>query len=279
MPGKITINAFVGSGGVVTTNPSISADLSDYTTLATTASISGSLQPYHVNLDDISNINTYGIMVRTNSHGGTDGYNLIKPSVDSESLSMIIPYATGYTDPIIWKVNDYISKTEVADISGGLSTRMDNFSSSALTKTFTSAGSFSIGNIVRYNGTTIEKALANNINNATWCGVVTAINGTTITVTTNGTVTGLSGLTAGTTYYLSPTSSGEIINYEPTTAGLISAPVFIAFSTTEAVLLHYRPFEVGSVPTVTGSRGGNAALASLITTLANQGLIIDGTTT
>lgn len=31
-------------------------------------------------------------------------------------------------------------------------------------------------------------------------------------------------------------------------------------------------------PTVTGSRGGNAALASLLTTLANLGLIIDSTT-
>jgi hypothetical protein len=31
-------------------------------------------------------------------------------------------------------------------------------------------------------------------------------------------------------------------------------------------------------PTVTGSRGGNAALASLLTALANQGLITDSTT-
>jgi hypothetical protein len=29
-------------------------------------------------------------------------------------------------------------------------------------------------------------------------------------------------------------------------------------------------------PTVTGSRGGNAALASLLTALAAQGLIVDG---
>lgn len=32
-----------------------------------------------------------------------------------------------------------------------------------------------------------------------------------------------------------------------------------------------------SKPTVTGSRGGNAALASLLTALASYGLIIDGT--
>jgi hypothetical protein len=31
-------------------------------------------------------------------------------------------------------------------------------------------------------------------------------------------------------------------------------------------------------PTVTGSKGGNAALASLITALANYGLIVDSTT-
>jgi hypothetical protein len=33
-----------------------------------------------------------------------------------------------------------------------------------------------------------------------------------------------------------------------------------------------------SKPTVTGSKGGNAALASLITALANYGLITDSTT-
>lgn len=35
--------------------------------------------------------------------------------------------------------------------------------------------------------------------------------------------------------------------------------------------------EVASQPTVTGSRGGNAALASLLTALENMGLIIDNT--
>lgn len=35
---------------------------------------------------------------------------------------------------------------------------------------------------------------------------------------------------------------------------------------------------VGTIPTITGSRAGNAALASLITALAGMGLIIDGTT-
>lgn len=35
---------------------------------------------------------------------------------------------------------------------------------------------------------------------------------------------------------------------------------------------------VAAQPTVTGSRGGNAALASLLTALASTGLIIDGTT-
>lgn len=34
---------------------------------------------------------------------------------------------------------------------------------------------------------------------------------------------------------------------------------------------------IGTVPTITGSRGGNAALASLLTALAAMGLIIDGT--
>jgi hypothetical protein len=41
---------------------------------------------------------------------------------------------------------------------------------------------------------------------------------------------------------------------------------------------HIIPPSVDSQPSITGSRGGNAALASLITQLAAQGILIDNTT-
>jgi parallel beta-helix repeat protein len=53
----------------------------------------------------------------------------------------------------------------------------------------------------------------------------------------------------------------------------ITETAFVQTSSTDV----RRDSSAGSIPSVTGSRGGNAALASLLTTLAGLGLISDGT--
>ena len=340
MPGSINLNKVI----VADINPTVAVEIAskqnhitlvgganitvvespaDTWTISTTGggtvSVSGNYQPYHENLDDISNIDSYGLMVRTGYHGGSSGYNLLKPIIDS-SLDMAIPNAPGYNGTLTWKVNDYISKTEVTSISGGLNTRLTalegnydssltldklegvvvsspqtnqaliydtdgvwkniNVSVSVLEKKFTlSAGhGLEVGNIVRDSGTSLVKALANNIANSNWIGIVSKVNGNDVTIATSGIVSELSGLTRGTIYYLSSTTEGAYIDVEPTSSGLVSAPVFTAISTTEAVLSNARPLEISSTPSITGSREGNVALASLLTALAAKGLIIDSTT-
>ncbi len=50
----------------------------------------------------------------------------------------------------------------------------------------------------------------------------------------------LSGLTAGTVYFLSPSTAGSYTATEPSTTTQISKPVFIAVSTTQAVWINHR---------------------------------------
>lgn len=94
------------------------------------------------------------------------------------------------------------------------------------------AHGFSVGSYVRYNGAAYVKALANTLTNAECVGVVSHIpNADTFTLTTNGHISGLSGLTAGSRYYLSATTAGVITNSTPN-VGQISKPVFVADSAT-----------------------------------------------
>ena len=60
----------------------------------------------------------------------------------------------------------------------------------------------------------------------------------------------------------------------------LSSPIFTGTATVPKIALTATlpVFSVSSVPSVTGSRGGNAALASLLTALANLGLLTDSST-
>ncbi len=107
---------------------------------------------------------------------------------------------------------------------------------------------FSVGDVVRISGaTTYTEAQADSATNAEVAGVVSAVAGANdFTLTTAGYITGLSGLTANTLYYLDPSSAGAVTSTEPTTTGQISKPIYYAESTTTAVLLTQRGIEVGT---------------------------------
>jgi hypothetical protein len=55
-----------------------------------------------------------------------------------------------------------------------------------------------------------------------------------------GKVTGLTGLTIGVVYFLSPTIAGAITTTEPSNIGEISKPILIATSSTTGNILRYR---------------------------------------
>ena len=74
-----------------------------------------------------------------------------------------------------------------------------------------------VGDWVRLDGTDYVLAQADTEENAEVVGVVSAVaDADNFTLTTGGLVTGLSGLTAGTVYYLDPDTPGAITDTEPT---------------------------------------------------------------
>lgn len=101
---------------------------------------------------------------------------------------------------------------------------------------------FAVNDIIRLSGaTTYTKAQADSAANAEVVGIVTAVAGVNdFTVQQSGYVTGLSGLTANTVYFLSEGTAGLLTATEPTSVGDVSKPVLLSDSTTSGWILPYR---------------------------------------
>jgi hypothetical protein len=98
-----------------------------------------------------------------------------------------------------------------------------------------------VGNVVRHSGTLYVKAQANSEPNAEVIGIVAAVaDVNTFTLHYMGRITGLSGLTAGTVYYLDDDTAGLLTATEPLDPGDVSKPVLIADSTTSGVFVNLR---------------------------------------
>lgn len=107
------------------------------------------------------------------------------------------------------------------------------------------AHGLAVGDVVRFNGTDYVKAKADTEENAEVVGIVSAApSANSFVLTTHGKVTGLSGLTAGTVYFLSQSTAGLLTSTEPTTSGYISKPVLIAYSTTAGYFYNMRGQEI-----------------------------------
>lgn len=99
------------------------------------------------------------------------------------------------------------------------------------------AHGLAVGSWVRFNGTGFVKAVASGLTTADVLGVVSNVaDANTFTLTTNGFITGLSGLTPGSRYYLSPTTAGAITATEAV-AGQVAKHVFFADSPTSGYVL------------------------------------------
>jgi len=114
-------------------------------------------------------------------------------------------------------------------------------SSYSLYETYTQVShGFILGDIVRFDAGTWYKALADSAQNAEVFGIIQLVNGDSFDVVFEGKVTGLSGLTIGIVYFLSPTVLGAITSTEPSTITQISKPILIATSSTTGNILRYR---------------------------------------
>lgn len=102
------------------------------------------------------------------------------------------------------------------------------------------AHGFAVGDVIYHNGSAFAKAQANASATAEAVGIVSAVaDSDNFTYTSHGYVTGLSGLTAGTVYFLSDSTAGAVTATAPTTTGYIRKAQLIALSTTTA---HYNNF-------------------------------------
>lgn len=102
------------------------------------------------------------------------------------------------------------------------------------------AHGFAVGDLVKYTGAVYAKAQADVEANAEVVGIVSSVAGVNdFTLTTHGYVTGLSGLTSGTTYFLSEITAGLLTATAPSTTLNVRKAQFIALSTTTG---HYNNF-------------------------------------
>ena len=111
---------------------------------------------------------------------------------------------------------------------------------------------FSVGDWIRHNGTIWTDAQADSESNAETLALVSAVADTdNFTAATHGYVSTLSGLTAGTKYYLDPSSSGSMTATKPSTPGEIAKGVFFAVSTTAGYVIIEKAEVIGDTTTTT----------------------------
>jgi hypothetical protein len=115
-------------------------------------------------------------------------------------------------------------------------------------RNITQAGhGFSVGNVVYLNGTTWTKAQANAVASAEAVGLVAVvIDADNFTLHFGGRITGLTGLTGGTVYFLDDDTSGLLTSVEPPDTGDISKPLLIADAGSSGYFFNWRGIAVGT---------------------------------
>jgi hypothetical protein len=138
----------------------------------------------------------------------------------------------------------------------------DGAATSSLT-VIQAAHGFTVKDVVRLSGTTWIKAQADSLANAREVGIVTqVVDSSTFRVLSHGYATGLSGLTAGSVYFLSAGTAGLLTTTEPTTAGQVTAVVFIADTTTSGFVMSQRPLLVKTAGIEFIIDGGGAVITT-----------------
>lgn len=113
------------------------------------------------------------------------------------------------------------------------------------------AHGFTVGQVLYYTGSTYALAKADADATSEVVGVVSeVVDVNSFYLTSVGFVSGLSGLVAGSTYYLSASSAGALTATAPTAGPSVNKPVLVATSTTTGYVLQSRGYVIGpaSVP-------------------------------
>ncbi len=120
-------------------------------------------------------------------------------------------------------------------------------------RTFTETGhGFAVKDVVMFDGSNWVKAQADSAANAESPWVVKSVTTNTFVAVWSGYISGLSGLTAGTVYFLDDDTAGLLTTTEPTDIGDISLPMLVALSATTGVVLNKRGMVITGAVTVHG---------------------------
>jgi len=110
----------------------------------------------------------------------------------------------------------------------------------------TYANSFTPGQAIYRSTGGYALAQANAISSCDVIGIVQSANSTSFTAVTNGNITGLTGLTDATEYYLSDQTAGLLTTVPPSANGSIIKPLMISTGTSTGVVLEYPGVQIGA---------------------------------
>ena len=109
-----------------------------------------------------------------------------------------------------------------------------------------SSGAISAGDVVAINGSgQAIQAQANTASNARVIGICVSVNGSNIYIQQVGNLTGLTSLTAGTTYFLDANTAGRLVSTAPSGSGNVVFQVGFARSSTELIVAPNFIMEIG----------------------------------
>jgi hypothetical protein len=116
--------------------------------------------------------------------------------------------------------------------------------SSTLKETITqNSHGFVAGDVLYLTGSTWAKAKADSVITAEAMGVVESVTTNTFVLIYSGLIT-LSGLTAGSVYFLSDVTAGLLTTTVPTVIGYVNKPIMVAKTTTIGIIQNYRGMRV-----------------------------------
>jgi hypothetical protein len=138
--------------------------------------------------------------------------------------------------------------------------------------------SFSVGNVVSFNGSSFVKAIASIGNTFEVLGIVSSvIDPDNFTLTYNGFIdlSSVIGLSANTVYFVSPSVAGAITAIEPFNAGETSKPIIVTQQLNKGIVLTDRGFTISNVGASSGGTGGSGLrIQRTTTTISAHGFVL-----
>lgn len=126
-----------------------------------------------------------------------------------------------------------------------------------ITKTISQIGhTFNVKDVVGFSAGSYNKPIADGTYDGEVLGLITRTDTNGFDITQAGYVTGLTNLTASTTYFLSDTTSGLLTSIAPTADTHINKAILIAVSETAGWVLPYPGYVITTGSTSTGGTGG-----------------------